>query len=255
MRSERVSIRNELGERLIGLVDYPKERKGKYPVIVLAHGFGGIKSEHGMFTDLARILTGIGFLTVRFDFSGCGESEGDYSKTSLTKLVDEFRIIWKYAKARPDVDKTRMGTIGMSFGTDVVIMSRPTDARCYALLGSVAFPFEALQNLFGKGYNPEGVSVRISGHTGKEKKVRPEFWKDLRKYDIIKSMKRIRRPVLIIHGTKDESIPLKHPKALYAAANRPKKFVIINGADHSFFGHPQREKMVRAVTAWFRKYL
>jgi alpha/beta superfamily hydrolase len=121
MRENKIEILNEYNEKLRGLEDVIEIVLDKYPVVILAHGFAAEKTEKGTFDDIAKGLIENGFLVYRFDFSGCGESEGDYSKTSLTKLIKDLRSIISFVKVQPKVDADRLGLVGMSFGSSVAV--------------------------------------------------------------------------------------------------------------------------------------
>ena len=86
MKEKKIIVLNKYREKLIGLETIPDIKQNQFPAIILVHGFGLNKEEYGMFTDLSKYFSKNNFIVYRFDFSGCGESEGDYSKTSLTKL-------------------------------------------------------------------------------------------------------------------------------------------------------------------------
>ncbi len=148
MKENKVETFNEFQEKLRGFEDVPEIILDKYPTVILAHGFGGEKTEKGMFDDIAKSLTENNFLVYRFDFSGCEESEGDYSKTSLTKLLKDLRSIIDFIKEQPEVDADRLGLVGMSFGTTVAVALNAPEIKSYVLLASVANPYEVLKNLF-----------------------------------------------------------------------------------------------------------
>src|SRR3990167_4171484 len=159
MKEQKIKIKNTAGEALIGVEVMPDEKKDKYPVVVLVHGFAYQKEEDGMFVDLAKHLSEIGIASYRFDFSGCGESEGDYMNTTLTKLRDDLKSILDFVKSRPYLDPDRLGIVAQSFGTTTTISLAP-NIKSLVLMGSLLHAKEILINLFGKGYNPNGISTR-----------------------------------------------------------------------------------------------
>ena len=80
MLERKVSVINKHNEKLVGIESTPIIQKQKYPTIIVVHGFGSGKHEFkGMFDLLAQHLTEEGFIVYRFDFSGRGESNRDYS--------------------------------------------------------------------------------------------------------------------------------------------------------------------------------
>ena len=251
MIERKVRIKNKLGETLVGLEDRPNETEEKYPTVILVHGFGATKEESGMFNEIANNLTNNGFLVYRFDFSGRGESEGDYSNTSLSKMRDDLEAILDFVKSQPLVETSRIGILAQSFGTPTTITLHP-NIKSLALMGSFGHVKEVMSRLFGAGYNPTGVSTRIKTD-GETVKLSPGFWSDFENHDILKSMKLIKNPVLFIHGGKDDTVPLSEMETLFELANEPKEKLVIEGADHGL--EPGRDKMNKAVIDWFKKTL
>jgi dipeptidyl aminopeptidase/acylaminoacyl peptidase len=237
-----VSVKNRFGETLVGFEVKPTVQKRVYPTVLLVHGFGDSKEESGKFTDLAGILACEGFCVYSFDFSGRGQSGGDYSKTTLTKLVSDLAVVWRYVASQKHVDRGRIGVVGQSFGTTVVVVLNPP-AKCLVLAGSVAHPKEWISRGFGAGYNPNGVSVRIK-QDGSETKVRQQFWPDLEKYDLPKLASKIRTRVLFIHGLKDDIIPVSEAKCLYSRVRGTKQLKLLD-MDHRW--QPNRESVYAEI--------
>ena len=252
MTENKVTTRNKEGEKLVGLEVLPDEKKEKYPVVILVHGFGVTKEEGGMFDELARHLGKAGFLAYRFDFSGRGESEGDYGKTSLSKLSSDLGSIVEFVKSQPRVDVSKIGILGQSLGTITTVVLEP-DIQALVLMGSVAHAKEILIKLFGDGYNPEGVSVRINS-AGKKAEIGPQFWRDFDNHKPLESIKSFKCPILFIHGSEDDKVPLSEMEAYFESATTPvKEKLVLEGADHGL--RPHRDKMYKAAVEWFARYL
>ena len=251
MKTVRVTTLNKHDERLVGLKEVPSIEKEKYPTILLVHGFGVTKHEDGMFDDLAQRLVNESFLVYRFDFSGRGESEGDYSETSLTKLKDDLVKIIDSIKKDKQVDLLNIGILAQSFGTSVTIALMP-EVKTMILMGSISTPYKVISRLFGEGFNPGGASQRPRVGGGVTK-IKLGFWQDLKKYNLIENIKNITSPILFIHGSEDNKVPLLNMENYYKVANNPKKKVVIENADHGFI--PHRDIMNKIVVNWFKKYL
>lgn len=255
MESQKIFTANKYGERLAGLLDSPSSKADKFPSIILAHGFGADKTEDGMFDDIANALIKVGFAVFRFDFSGLGESEGDYSKTTLTKLAEDLRSIIDFVKSNPRVDTSKIGLVGMSFGTSVSVALHAPEIKAYVLLGSVANPYEVLKNLFKEySFNPDGMSFRITSE-GEHIEMGSQFWKDFVNHDLLKAIADIRKPICVIHGEKDSKAPLSEGQVFYENAKEPKKLVVIKNADHGFYEPNEREEMAKETAGWFQKNL
>ena len=251
MAEIKVTTLNEFGEKLVGIETTPEVKKDKYPAVILVHGFATGKDMESIFSGLLKNLIAGGFLVYRFDFSGCGESEGDYSKTSLSKLKSDLGIMINFVKVQSKVDISRIGILAQSTGTAVTVALEP-EVNCIVLTGSISHYKEVMEKIFGNGYNPMGVSVRTKAN-GIITKIGPQFWEDMKNYNLLRSIKKIHCSILFIHGAEDEKVPVSEMEAYFEAANEPKEKIIIGKASHNF--EPNREELYKAAISWFKKYL
>ncbi|MBT7007031.1 hypothetical protein HN958_00810, partial [Candidatus Falkowbacteria bacterium] len=143
MQETKISIKNKQGEKLVGLRAVPDSNLEKYPTVLLVHGFGVTKEGYGMFDILSERLTENGMQVYRFDFSGSGESEGDYSETTLTKLKNDLEEIVKYVRNQAEVDLNKFGIVAQSLGTSTTIALTP-EMKCLICLGAVSHPGDKL---------------------------------------------------------------------------------------------------------------
>ena len=252
MHEIKVFTKNQEGEKLVGLKTYPRERRDKYPTVLLLHGFGMAKDEYnGYFPEFARALSGAGYLVYRFDASGCGESEGDFSKITLTKRVEDLRSLLNFLKIESGVDINNIAIVAQSFGTSSAIVLAP-DIKAIALLGSFRNLTEIFADHFSKEYNPKGIS-KIKRSDGDFTIIGPQFWQDLKEHNLLKNIKNIKTNLLFVHGEKDDICPLEEMDALFVAANEPKEKIIIKGNDHG--QDPDRGKVYKFVINWLNKTL
>lgn len=256
MISKKIYTYNKYKEKLSGQVDIPNIKNKKYPTIILTHGFGTDRYEKGIFDDISLFLTKKGFIIYRFDFSGLGKSEGDYSKTTLTKLTEDLASIIKFTKSQKKVDIKNIGIIAMSFSALSSIILNSNEIKSYIFLSSATHnTYKTLSDLFKDyNFNPNGISYRINSE-GKNVKIGPKIWQNLKKIDIPRLVPFIKKPALVIHGEKDKNIPLSCAKKFYKLLNKPKKLIIIKGADHGFNDKRKRSEMIKYINNWFNKTL
>ena len=253
-KTEKVFVQNKRNEKLAGLRDLPASSRNKYPTVVLVHGFGGNKTEYGMFDDLAKRLASNGYQVYRFDFAGLGESEGTYSFTTLTKQAEDLESILNFVKTQPATDNSRIGLVVMSLGTAVITAFQPKNIKAIVYLGSVSEPHKTLKELFGTGYRPDGISVRITSE-GKRIEMHGDFWKDFDNYDLPQLIKNIQTPIMFIHGGKDSKVGVESALRYFHNANDPKELQVIKNADHGFYQSNERKEMIDLAEGWFDKYL
>ncbi|MBI2583152.1 MAG: alpha/beta hydrolase [Candidatus Aenigmarchaeota archaeon] len=252
MKETKVSILNKQNEKLVGIETAPSIEEEKYPTVLLVHGFGVTKEEGGMFDELAKNLADAEFLVYRFDFSGRGESEGDYSETSISKQKSDLTKILKFVKSQEKVDVARIGILAQSFGTSVTVALTP-NVKTIILMGSIAHP----QIVSGKPskwevFDKEGTSKKVKPN-GEVIFIKSQFWKDMDNYNLLDLISKIDCPILFIHGSLDDRVPLSEMEEYFKNANEPKEKIIIEGADHEL--RPHRDKMYKIVVEWFKKQL
>lgn len=252
MNEIKVLIFNKYNEKLVGTETIPSVEKEKYPAALLVHSFADTKEEDGKFDELAKRLAGSGILVYRFDFSGRGESDGDYSETSLSKQRFDLEKMIEFVKSQQKVDTSRIGILAQSFGTSVTVALMPR-VKTIIFMGSVAHLNEVMgaQSKWEK-LDKKGISEKVR-QNGELIKIGPQFWTDFNNYNLLESIKRIDCPILFIHGSKDDKVPISEMEAYFENANEPREKIIIDGADHEL--KPYRDKMYEIVVNWFKKYL
>jgi len=97
-----------------------------------------------------------------------------------------------------------------------------------------------------------GISEKVKPN-GEVIRVGSQFWKDMDNYNLLKCINKIHCPILFIHGSKDDRVPISEMEDYFKNANEPKENIIIYGADHGM--NPYREQMYEIAVNWFKKYL
>ena len=113
---ENVTFQSD-GLTLTGVVHIPDDiQPGEHrPAVMVLHGFGS-KKESNNCTGPCKMLADWGYIAMRFDFRGCGESEGEYGRLICLEQVSDTSNALSYLQSRADVDPGRIGALGSSFG-------------------------------------------------------------------------------------------------------------------------------------------
>jgi fermentation-respiration switch protein FrsA (DUF1100 family) len=146
-----------------------------------------------------------------FDYRGYGQSQGRPSEAG-TYLDAEAAL--SYLQTRPDVDQQSIVIFGRSLGGAVAV-DLASKHPCLGLI--LESTFTSLVDLFE-------VPIDIKDLRGRMAPI---------KYDSFSKIKRIKVPLLMLHGDRDEVVPFQSGLTLYKAANQPKQFCIIQGAGHN----------------------
>ncbi len=206
-------------------------------IVIVCHGFTGSKEGGGNALLMGDNLSGIGFSTLLFDFSGCGSSEGDWKELTLSNQIEDLGTIVKWCR---NAGYNKIILNGRSFGGSTIIgyASKDKDITALCTWAAVSRPKQLFTKaLIGSLKGPDDEQVVIKGE-GESLKINRSFFSDLDRHDLIRDAAAISpRHFLIIHGSKDESVPCKDAELLYQAASGSKEITYIKGANHRFSAH------------------
>lgn len=245
------------GKTLRGMYHRPAG-EGSYPTVLLFHGFGGTKLEpHRIFLKLSRQLAAAGIAALRFDFSGSGESDGDFEEMTFSSEVREAEAILDYALSLPVTDRQRVGAIGLSLGggvTAALAGRRPEELRSVVLwapaeTGAVVRLFQQ-QMETGGHYRDERGCYDMGGLW-----VNGFFLEDMMKWDLLALAGKFPGPVLILHGSADETVPVETADKYHRAFPGDPELVIIEGADHTFNRHDWEAQVLEKTEEFFKNTL
>jgi len=133
---ENVTVQSA-GLRLAGVLRIPdglppRERRAAFLVL---HGFGSNKNSHNVLAP-CKVLDALGYVTLRFDMRGCGESEGEPGRVICLEQVEDTRNALAFLAEHPSVDPDRVGAIGTSFGGAVAVYAAGIDRRIAAAISN-----------------------------------------------------------------------------------------------------------------------
>lgn len=257
---ERLWIQNRRGLRLAALL-YDSRQKakrspetgpgyGSSPLVIVCHGFTGSKEGGGGATEMALNLCERGFSTLLFDFAGCGESEGRWYEISLSRHVEDLgsAVRWgREAGFHPIILN------GRSFGgtTAICYAARDSGIAGVCTWAAVGRPGHLFKRFLPEDGTPGG-QVGMPGEAGPMYLER-EFFNDLDRHDVPACAGAVHpRPMLVIHGAADESVPPGDARLICEAAGKNAELAMIEGADHRFSGHAGQvwERFFR----WLQEY-
>ncbi|GBC61066.1 osmotically inducible protein C [Desulfonema ishimotonii] len=248
---QAVYFHNNQGEKLAGTLHRPEQPSDAG--IILGHCF--TCSRHtSVLRDIARHLNGKGITTLRFDFSGNGQSEGDFAQTSYTKHIREMKAAADFLAGQGVV---RFGLAGHSMGAAIAMLAASVirDVRAVCTLagrlgGSDAtklFTREQMARLEKTGtvsFTSRGRNLALSEN----------FFSDLRRYNLPETVAECKVPLLVVHGDRDEIIPAENARQA-KTLNPATELVIIPGADHMFMNPEHRAQIAKRVAGWFERHM
>lgn len=246
-QNRSVYFYNDAEEKIAGTLHVPDDPTDCG--VVLGHCF--TCSRHiSIIRDISNGLVANGMAALRFDFSGNGQSEGDFSDTSYTKHIGEMeRAVAFFAEQ----GYRRFGLTGHSMGAAVAVLA---GARLAEVLGVCALGGRMAGRETAPFFGKEKMAeLRKTGRLrfesrGRDLALKETFFTDLQRYDLRKTVRSFQPPLLVVHGDQDEIIPVENARE--AQQLNPKVDVeIVPEADHMFSDSEHRRHIAETVAAWF----
>jgi uncharacterized protein len=235
---------------LSAAIHFPINAEDKAPVMIFVHGFIGNKiGEHRMFVKAANFFSSLGYVCVRFDFSGCGESDGLYKELSFSKKVTELKAVISYISHFDGIGNRNITLVGHSLGGAVTAMVAPslTNINKIVLWAPVARPYKDIVSITSE------EAVVLAKKEGKYDfngfEISHTFFEDLKLYNPLKTVSLYSGPLLIIHGDQDQDVPYTNADEYFYATNRSERY-IIKDADHTFSSHYFEDTLFHQTHKW-----
>lgn len=223
MESTSIFIPKKDGTKLAAVVHGPIQQN----MVVCCHGMLSDKNSK-KYLETAQILAKKDISTVRFDFTGCGESSGTLFELSYSREMEDLDAVIEYLWTQ---GAKRIGLFGSSMGGAVALLAAARDERVVAIatLAAVGHPEEI------EGRYPEHVDAwKTRGFVETDgKRIGPELYRDSLQHDVINAVRILRIPIFVTHGSIDDVVPVADAYDIAEAA-RNVSLEIVDGADHRF---------------------
>ncbi len=251
MQNLKIEFENDEGQKLAGILDLPALEVRAYALF--AHCFTCSKNLKAA-TNISRAMTAAGIAVLRFDFTGLGQSEGDFADTTFSSNVNDLLAAASFLAANYESPAI---LLGHSLGGTAVLQAASSipSAVAVATIGSPSEPThvahmfgDARDELDEKGY----AQVELGGRPFT---VRQQFLDDLRQHNLPVAIGSLRKALLIMHAPLDDVVEIDNAGALFAAAKHPKSFVSLDKADHLLSSSEDSRYAGRVLAAWASRYL
>src|SRR5215813_5251795 len=232
------------GHDLVGVLYLAHGSKPK-PTVLLLHGCPGLEQN----LDLAAELRDRGWNALVFHYRGCWGSSGRYDLRTITTDV-AAAVDYLQSGEHPSVDRNRIAVIGHSLGGWAAVLAAARDQRLRAVgvIGGVA----DLGGMQRSGVLVSAAEIReeIARFVAAEPDEFLQQWAEVaaepQPVDLAHSLSP--RPLLVVHGSDDEWVPLEQARTLHERAREPRRYVEIPGANHSFSWH--RTHLRELIADW-----
>ncbi|WP_179343574.1 bifunctional alpha/beta hydrolase/OsmC family protein [Winogradskyella ursingii] len=250
MKSQKLKIENRKGLVLNAYLELPANQKPNYYAI-FAHCFT-CSSNLNAVKHVSRALTNDGFAVVRFDFTGLGRSEGEFSDSHFSANVEDLLDVHAYISEHY-YSPTLL--VGHSLGGAAVLVaaSKLKEVKAVATVGAPS-TVDHVKHLFSHQINEiddQEVEVNIGGRPFV---INNDFVKEFDNTDLPKIVKELRKPLLIMHSPFDKIVGIENAKELYLQAHHPKSFVTLDDADHLLTDEKDSKYVGEVIGTWAKRY-
>ena len=252
MNTEKVTFQNKEGQKLVGRLEMPVDRH-PHNYALFAHCFTCTKNLIAV-KNISKALTSNGFAVLRFDFTGLGESEGDFADTNFSGNVEDLVVASNYLAENYEAPTL---LIGHSLGGAAVIFAAAEipSVNAIATIGAPSNPVH-VKHLLKNGIEEIKKTGEAVVHlSGRDFKIKKQFLDDLETKSLPETAKALRKPLLIMHSPQDDTVGIKNAEEIYIAAHHPKSFVSLDGADHLLFNKRDSQYVGEVISGWAKRYL
>ena len=247
----RLSFEGASGATLAARLDLPAGPVRAYALF--AHCFTCSKDLTAS-RAVAAALTRRGIATLRFDFTGLGNSGGDFASTNFTMNVGDLKAAAAYLAERYDGPSL---LIGHSLGGAAVLVAAG-DIPSVRAVATIAAPAdtEHVTGHFGdklREIREAGEAEVLLGQ--RPFTIRRQFLDDLGMHGVTKSLRDLRLPYLNLHAPHDATVGVENATELFQAARHPKSFVSLDDADHLLSNKEHAAYAAEVIAAWASRYL
>jgi len=204
--------------------------------------------------NINRALTQQGIAVLRFDFTGLGESEGDFADTNFTSNVEDLIAAAGFLELHYAAPKI---LIGHSLGGAAVMQAARHISSCVAVV-TIAAPCD-LEHL-GRVLVSTKAQVERQGQAeivlgGRKFKIKKQFFDDLEQNNMQQVIANLSKPLLICHSPDDDRIDIANAHHIFTTAPHPKSFVALHQADHLLMDERDSSYVGAMIATWAGKYL
>jgi putative redox protein len=251
IKTEKVTFRGSQGHLLSARLDSPSEDVKGYALFV--HCFTCSKNVLAA-SRISSALVERGIAVLRFDFTGLGNSEGDFANTNFSSNIEDIKAAIEFLRAQntpPDI------LIGHSLGGAAILRAAETTPELKALI-TINAPSTASHLLdFLKSsvaeIESQGYANVLLG--GREFQIKKQLIDDLENNKSLSYLKNIHVPILIFHSPNDNTVDIENANHLFEAAHYPKNFISLTEADHLLTRPADAIYVADIITNWVNRYM
>ncbi|MFK7873662.1 MAG: alpha/beta hydrolase family protein [Oligoflexales bacterium] len=251
MATEKVVFLGSHEKSLSGSLDLPEGDVRFYAIF--AHCFTCSK-DIAAASRISRELARFGIGVLRFDFTGLGRSEGEFSNSNFSSNVQDLIAANTFLEKR---FKSAKLLIGHSLGGAAVIFASKNlpESTAVVTIGAPFEPSHVLHNFRQKIeeiQNEGQAQVHLAGRPFEFKK---QFLDDVIAQNPKEVLRGMKKALLVFHSPQDSVVGIENAQNIYQHAKHPKSFISLDGADHLLSQTEDAQYVAATLAAWADRYI
>lgn len=252
MQFQKVVFKNQEGHELAGRLDLPLDEKPS-AYAVFAHCFTCTKNLNAV-VNINRALAREGIAVLRFDFTGLGDSQGEFAETNFSSNVADLVAAADFLTHNFEAPKL---LIGHSLGGAAVLQAARLieSATAVATIAAPADPSSVTRHL---GDTTEEIEKKGEAEitlAGRKFNLKKQFLEDLEQVQMEDSISNLGRPLILFHSPEDEIVDINNAWRIFETARHPKSFISLDQADHLLSAREDSLYVGSVLAAWAHKYM
>lgn len=252
MKVVKANFLNTRGESLSAKLTLPANKRPQH-FALMAHCFTCNKNLNSV-RYISEAMTTLGFGVLSFDFTGLGSSSGNFTDTNFSTNVDDLISAANYLQEKYISPAL---VIGHSFGGPAAIYATSKIPGVKAV-ATIAAPSEVdhVKHQLGRTIAAiEDKGQATVSLAGRPFTIKKQFLADISKHKLREVLRKLKKPILIMHSPQDITVSIKHAEVLYLEAKHPKSFISLDKADHLLKNKKDALYAGEVIGTWVRRYL
>lgn len=247
----KISFPNKNGDTLIARIELPKGEVKTYALF--AHCFTCTKDIFAA-SRIAAVLSERGIAVLRFDFTGLGESEGDFANTNFSSNVDDLVAAADYLRAE---HKAPSIIIGHSLGGSAILHAAKDikEATAVVTIGSPSDVSHVAHNFKDTIQEIEADGKAEVCLAGRPFTIKKQFLDDIQSVNIKNSVANLKKSLLVMHAPTDQTVGIENASEIFSWAKHPKSYISLDNSDHLLSKKEDAFYAGRVIAEWAEKYI
>jgi putative redox protein len=250
-KSLKFDFLNKSGETLTGRLELPLGKPLAFAI--MAHCFTCSKDLLAA-SRIAKKLTDSHIAILRFDFTGLGNSEGDFSNTNFSSNVEDLYSAYDAIKNKYEAPSV---LIGHSLGGAAVLMAAKELSEVTAVV-TIAAPSDTLH--VADNFGSQVSEIQKNGEAevnlaGRKFHIKKQFLDDIANQSVLDGLSSLKKSFLILHSPSDKTVSIDHAAKIYQSVKHPKSFITLDNSDHLLMKKEDAEYAAQLIGTWVSRYI